>query len=66
MAAKKITKAEAKKRRLEDLLELDDVAEDPLADLVEEPILNPTHMRVNFPPFWHYRIDDNKKPYIGG
>ena len=66
MAAKKITKAEAKNRRLEDLLELDDVAEDPLADLVEEPVLNPVHMRVNFPPFEHYRIDDEKKPYIVG
>ena len=68
MAAKKITKAEAKakKSRLEDILELDDVTEDPLADLVEEPILNPTHMRVNFPPFEHYRIDEEKKPYIVG
>ena len=66
MAPKKITKAEAKKRKLEDLLELDDVTEDPLADLVEEPILDPTHMRVNFPPFWHYRIDDNKVPFVVG
>jgi hypothetical protein len=66
MAAKKVTKAEAKKRKLEDLLELDDVTEDPLADLVEEPILNPIHMRVNFPPFWHYRIDDNKVPFLVG
>ena len=66
MAPKKITKAEAKKRKLEDLLELDDVAEDPLAELVEEPVLDPTHMRVNFPPFWHYRIDDNKVPFVVG
>jgi len=66
MAPKKITKAEVKKRKLEDILELDDVTEDPLADLVEEPILNPTHMRVNFPPFWHYRIDDNKVPFVVG
>jgi hypothetical protein len=66
MAPKKITKAEAKKRKLEDILELDDVTEDPLADLVEEPILDPTHMRVNFPPFWHYRIDENKVPFLVG
>ena len=65
-AAKKITKAEAKKRKLEDLLELDDITEDPLADLVEEPVLSPTHMRVNFPPYWHYRIDDNKVPFLVG
>ena len=66
MAPKKITKAEAKKRKLEDILELDDVTEDPLADIVEEPILDPTHMRVNFPPFWHYRIDENKVPFVVG
>ena len=66
MAPKKITKAEAKKRKLEDILELDDVTEDPLADLVEEPILDPIHMRVNFPPFWHYRIDENKVPFVVG
>jgi hypothetical protein len=66
MAPKKITKAEAKKRRLEDILELDDVGEDPLADLVEEPVLDPTHMRVNFPPFWHYRIDENRVPFVVG
>jgi hypothetical protein len=23
-------------------------------------VLDPTHMRVNFPPFWHYRLDENK------
>jgi hypothetical protein len=41
MAPKKITKAQAKKRKLEDILDLEEVTEDPLADLVEEPILNP-------------------------
>ena len=23
-------------------------------------------MRVNFPPFWHYRIDENKQPFVVG
>ena len=66
MAPKKITKAQAKKRKLEDILDLEEVTEDPLADLVEEPILNPTHMRVNFPPFWQYRLDENKTPFVVG
>ena len=37
-APKKITKAEAKKRKLEEILDLDDAVEDdPLADLVDVP-----------------------------
>ena len=66
MAPKKVPKAQAKKRKIEDILDLDMPEEDPLADLVEEPVLDPTHMRVNFPPFWHYRIDENKEPYLVG
>jgi hypothetical protein len=66
-APKKITKAELKKRKLEDILDLDDVVEDdPLADVLEEPVLDMNHVRVNFPPFEHYRLDDDKRPYIVG
>lgn len=66
-APKKVTKAEQKKRRLEDILDLDDVVEDDgLADIVEEPVLDLNHVRVNFPPFEHYRLDDLKQPYIVG
>jgi hypothetical protein len=63
MAPKKVTKAEAKKRRFEDILELE---EDPVEDLVDEPVLDQNHIRLNFPPFEHYRIDDAKTPYIVG
>ena len=66
-APKKLTKAEQKKRKLEDILDLDDATEDdPLADLVEVPVLDMNHVRVNFPPFEHYRIDEEKTPYIVG
>jgi hypothetical protein len=66
-APKKITKAESKKRKIEEILELDDVQEDdPLAELIDEPVLDLNHVRLNFPPFEHYRIDDNKTPYIVG
>lgn len=66
-APKKVTKAEQKKRRLEDILDLDDVVgDDGLADIVEEPVLDLNHVRVNFPPFEHYRLDDLKQPYIVG
>jgi len=66
MAPKKVPKTVTKKKKIEDILDLDDVVEDPLADLVEDVVLNPTHMRVNFPPFWHYRLDENKTPVLVG
>jgi hypothetical protein len=65
-APKKLTKAEQKKRKLEDILDLDDATDDPLADLVEEPVLDLNHVRLNFPPFEHFRVDSDKKPYIVG
>jgi hypothetical protein len=70
MAPKKITKAEAKakRKRLEDILDLDDAVEDddPLADLLDVPVLSMNHVRLNFPPFEHYRIDEEKTPFIVG
>ena len=66
MAPKKVTKAQAKKRKIEDILDLDDATEDALADIIDEPILDPTHVRLNFPPFYHYRLDDTKEPFLVG
>lgn len=66
-APKKITKAEAKRKKLEDIFELEDaVSDDPLADLIDEPVLDMNYVRLNFPPFEHYRLDENKQPYIVG
>ncbi len=66
MAPKKVPKTAAKKKKIEDILDLDDVTEDSLADLIEDVVLDPTHMRVNFPPFWHYRLDEDKNPVLVG
>ena len=67
MAPKKVSKAQAKKRKIEDIFELDDPQEDdPLAELLEIPVLDDTHIRLNFPPFYHYRLDKNKKPFLVG
>jgi hypothetical protein len=63
-APKKVTKAEAKKRRFEDIIEIDDSVDDAIA--VDEPVLDLNHVRLNFPPFEHYRLDDTKTPYIVG
>ena len=64
-APKKTPKAAVKKRRLEDMLEFDDIPEVE-EDVVAEVILEPGHVRVNFPPFWHYRLDENRVPYVVG
>jgi hypothetical protein len=66
-APRKISKIAVKKRSIEDIMGFDDLpAEDPLADLADEPVLDPTHVRVNFPPFFHYRLDENRVPYVVG
>ena len=65
-APKKIPKATTKKKKLQDILELEETADDPLADLVDERVLDPTHVRVNFPPFYHYRITEEREPYLVG
>jgi len=67
MAPKKVSKAQAKKKKIEDIFELDLIEEeDPLAELLEIPVLDEKHVRLNFPPFYHYRLDDNKQTFQVG
>jgi hypothetical protein len=66
LAPKKVPKNATKRKKIEDILDLDEVSVDPLEDLVDEPVLDPTHVRLNFPPFYHYRIDENKVPFVVG
>jgi hypothetical protein len=65
-APKKPTKAQAKKQRLEELLAFDDIESEDPEELVDVPVLDMNHVRLNFPPFWHYRLDDTKKPFVVG
>jgi hypothetical protein len=66
-APKKPTKAQqAKKKKLEEILDLDDAVDDPLADLVDVPVLDMNYIRLNFPPFYQYRLDEDKKPFQVG
>ena len=67
MAPKKLTKAQAaKKKKLEDLIEFDEELSDGLEELMDEPVLDMNHVRLNFPPFYHYRLDENKNPFLVG
>ena len=65
MAPKKPAKT-AKKKRIEDIFELDPVEDDPLAGLLDVPVLDEKHVRLNFPPFFHYRLDAEKQPCLVG
>ena len=69
LAPKKIPKAQLKKKRkLEDILELEDIVEneDGLDDIIDEVPQDTTKMRLNFPPFEHYRLDEDKNPQLVG
>jgi hypothetical protein len=66
MAPKKVPKNATKKKKIEDILEFDVIDDDPLVDLLDEPVLDTTRMRVNFPPFEHYRLNEEKEPFLVG
>jgi hypothetical protein len=69
MVPKKLTKAQEKKKsKLEELLEMDDVDmdDDGLQDLIDDVQQDLNYTKLNFPPFYHYRIDENKTPFLVG
>jgi len=66
---KKLTKAQQKKKsKLEELLEMEDVdmEDDGLQELMEDVKQDLNYVKLPFPPFYHYRIDKNKVPYLVG
>lgn len=66
LAPKKVPKTAAKKKSISDIFEFEEpeVVEDD--ELVPVELIDPTHVRVNFPPFFHYRITEDRDPYIVG
>lgn len=67
MVPKKTTKAQAKKRKVEEIFDFEiEEEDDPLADLIEDVVLDMKYTKLPFPPFYHYRIDEDKKPFIVG
>ena len=65
-APRKVPKSPNKKRTIEDIMGFDELPDPDPDDIVEEPVLDTTHVRVNFPPFFHYRLDANRVPFIVG
>ena len=66
-AEKKQSKTTAKRKsKLEDLFNIDDI--DSINDGLEldEILIDPTHVRLNFPPFFHYRVNDDRQPFLVG
>jgi hypothetical protein len=66
LAQKKTPKTSTKKKRIEDILELEDPVDVPEDELVEQLITDGVHIRLNFPPFFHYRVNEHRIPYIVG
>lgn len=68
LAPKKVAKTPPKKKSIEEILNFESVDDPvvPVEDLEVVPVLDTTHVRVNFPPFFHYRLDKNKKPFLVG
>ena len=67
LAPKKIPKTQQKKHNIQDIFKLEE--EEEVIDKLEPnipPITNNVNVRLNFPPFYHYRLDDEKKPYLVG
>jgi hypothetical protein len=68
LAPKKIPKTQTKKKKIEDILEFDDLTEvnDGLDDVLVDIPQDTTKMRLNFPPFEHYRLNEDKVPFMVG
>lgn len=66
--APKKTPRKSKKKNLAEIIDFADNIFETEEEVVEaeEPVLDPTHVRVNFPPFFHYRITDRRVPYLVG
>lgn len=67
LAAKKVPKTAAKKKSISEIFEFVE-PDEPVEDdaLIPEELIDPTHVRVNFPPFFHYRITEDREPYLVG
>lgn len=67
----KIPKKTAKKKSAKDIFDIEDLeGEDIFVDLedesTEKDVYDMVHTKVNFPPFQHYKIDDNNTFYCVG
>ena len=68
LAAPKEPKLKTKKLRMNDVFDFDSENNDDVIiqdDLSMDP-QSTKHVVLNFPPFVHYRIDENKEPYLVG
>lgn len=68
MAPKKTTRAQTKKNTsIQELFEIEE-DEELFNELLAEDaeVINEKYVWLNFPPFWHYRLDENKEPYVVG
>ena len=71
MAVKKAkAKPMAKKKTAKDIFEFDDPSEDIFSDLddptTKDEVDDMVHVKVNFPPFQHFVLDESGEPVCVG
>ena len=66
LAPPRVPKSKQKGRRVQDLFDSVETDVDLDDDPVVEIAIDPTHVKVNFPPFEHYRISQDREPYLVG
>ncbi len=66
MTPKKIPKSQLKEQKIEEIFEFGASVDDPDPSVEDVAVLSSTHVRVNFPPFYHYRLDKERLPYVVG
>jgi hypothetical protein len=64
LAAKKVSKNVNKRKRIEDILELEEPND--IDDVIAPMVTDGVHIKLNFPPFFHYRLNEHRIPYIVG
>lgn len=68
IAPPKVPKNAGKTKKLLEEIEIEDTSEDDaeLEKIVTLPAEAKAHVKLNFPPFWHYRLDENDEPFLVG
>jgi hypothetical protein len=63
-----VPKNAGKTKKLLEEIEIEDTSEDDaeLEKIVTLPAEAKAHVKLNFPPFWHYRLDENDEPFLVG
>lgn len=68
IAPPKVPKNAGKTKKLLEEIEIEDFSEEDaeIEKIVPLPAEAKSHVKVNFPPFWHYRLNEDDEPFLVG